>query len=135
MNCHVIQSTLKEIKSAITELYNLISAINAKEKAEYQTGTMRKFIEQRCTNYKENKYAMLSSALSCTRRRITLDRIIINNGPSSELIIDPDTIAVHTTEHFRTVAGGRHQQMTLPHRWAKQYSQEPISMTMFTTTS
>src|SRR5581483_1671400 len=106
-------SSFKEIKLAITELYNLISIINAKEKAEYQAGTMRKFIEQRCINYKENKHAMLSSALSRTKRRITLDRIIINNRSSSELITDPDIIAFHTTRHFQTAAGGCHQPITL----------------------
>ena len=38
-------SSFKEIKAAITDLYNLISTINAKEKSDYQTGMIRKFIE------------------------------------------------------------------------------------------
>src|SRR5581483_879031 len=83
---------------------------------------MKKFIKQRCTNYKEDKHAMLASALSRTKRKITLDQIVIDNGTSNELIMDPNQIAYHTAEHFRNIASEHHQNTTLPRRWAKQYS-------------
>src|SRR5581483_10941708 len=40
----IYNSSLLNIKLAITELYNIISTINAKEKNDYQIETMRKFI-------------------------------------------------------------------------------------------
>jgi len=114
-------TSLNELKTTVNELYNTMSIVNTKHQQQYKDYTMKTFIEKRCDDYRNDKHAMLTSALSRSRRTIVLDRIVINQAQGPILITEGDKIAIHVNNHFQTIAGGRHGPVTLPPRWQQQY--------------
>src|ERR1700722_3972068 len=65
---------------------------------------------------------MISSILDTTRRRITLDRVLVAKPGGARLLTEPDLIDEALISHFQTVAGGVHEEKVLPDQWRRQYA-------------
>jgi len=59
----------------------------------------------RCFNYEEDLTRMIDSILNRDRRRIVLDRLLVNDPLHDKVLItDPKTIQTHAAQHFQQYA-------------------------------
>src|SRR5436190_1837345 len=69
---------------------------------------------RRCDHYKDQKKIMINSIIDRHRQTIIIDRILVKKNDTEELIIDTEEIKKHTNIHFQTVAGGIHEEKSIP---------------------
>ena len=79
---------------------------------------MLHFIEQRCTDFKDNQTRMINSILQRTQDKIVIDRVEVDN----DLITDPASIRFHTANHFQNIVGRPTSDGSIPDEWQQDYS-------------
>ena len=79
---------------------------------------MLHFIEQRCTDFKDNQSRMINSILQRTQDKIIIDRVEVDN----DLITDPASIRSHTVNHFQNIVGHLTSDGSIPEEWQQDYS-------------
>ena len=79
---------------------------------------MLHFIEQRCTDFKDNQTRMINSILQRTQDKIIIDRVEVDN----DLITDTASIRSHTVNHFQNIVGRPASDGSIPEEWQQDYS-------------
>ncbi|PKK48079.1 hypothetical protein RhiirC2_803605, partial [Rhizophagus irregularis] len=110
--------TLKTISSAIHGLLLL------KEK-DFQDSSIRVKLDDWDNNFDTDISSFIDSALSRTRRRITLDRVFIDHPTQPKLLTDPHDIDVAVINHFQNSVPIKSSPpdniSALPERWFSAY--------------
>ena len=90
-----------------------VQALLKQEQKDYDTFQMLHFIEQHCTDFKDNQTRMINSILQWTQDKIIIDRVEVNN----DLITDPASIRSHTVNHFQNIVGRPTSDGSIPEEW------------------
>ncbi|GET66236.1 RNA-directed DNA polymerase from mobile element jockey-like [Rhizophagus irregularis DAOM 181602=DAOM 197198] len=110
--------SLKLISSA---LYGFLLL---KEK-DFQDSSIRAKLDDRDNNFATDISSFIDSALSRTRRRITLDRVFIDHPTHPKLLTDPHDIDDAVIDHFQNSVPIKSSPpdtiSTLPERWSSAY--------------
>ncbi|GES80448.1 hypothetical protein GLOIN_2v1770668 [Rhizophagus clarus] len=110
---------------------NIIAGANAILPAhtvekEFQDSSIKAHLESRDQNFDTDISSFINSALSRSRRRITLDRVFIDHPSAPQLLTDPKDISDAAVNHFQTVVPIRATPppniLALPDRWRSAYS-------------
>ena len=118
----LVSTSVLIAKPFIVELFKLVHVQCKVSEDQYKSAQMTFFIEQRCQDLIHNQKRMISSILDTTRRRITLDRVLVAKPGGARLLTEPDLIDEALISHFQTVAGGVHEEKVLPDQWRRQYA-------------
>ncbi|GBC51817.2 RNA-directed DNA polymerase from mobile element jockey-like [Rhizophagus irregularis DAOM 181602=DAOM 197198] len=110
--------SLKTISCALHGLLLL------KEK-DFQDSSIRAKLDDRDNNFETDISTFIDSALSRTRRRITLDRVFIDHPTQPKLLTDPHDINDAVIKHFQTSVPVKSSPpdniFALPERWFSAY--------------
>ncbi|GET55071.1 RNA-directed DNA polymerase from mobile element jockey-like [Rhizophagus irregularis DAOM 181602=DAOM 197198] len=110
--------SLKIISSALHGLLLL------KEK-DFQDSSIRAKLDDRDNNFETDISSFIDSALSRTRRRITLDRVFIDHPTHPKLLTDPHDIDDAVINHFQNSVPIKSSPpahiSALPERWSSAY--------------
>ncbi|GET62255.1 reverse transcriptase family protein [Rhizophagus irregularis DAOM 181602=DAOM 197198] len=110
--------SLKAISSALHGLLLL------KEK-DFQDSSIRAKLDDRDNNFETDISTFINSALSRTRRRITLDRVFIDHPTQPKLLTDPHDINDAVIKHFQTSVPIKSSPpdniSAFPERWFSAY--------------
>ncbi|EXX55369.1 hypothetical protein RirG_226030 [Rhizophagus irregularis DAOM 197198w] len=113
---------LKSLKIISSALHGLLLL---KEK-EFQDSSIRAKLDDRDNNFETDISTFIDSALSCTRRRITLDRVFIDHPTHPKLLTDLRDIDGAVIKHFQTSVPIKSSPpdniSALPERWFSAYS-------------
>jgi endonuclease/exonuclease/phosphatase family metal-dependent hydrolase len=88
----------------------------------YKNQQIKEYVRKRCEDFKDNPSHMINSLIDCQKRKIVIDRVLINNKNNQELLVDPVQIKEATVHHFQTCAGGTNIRKEIPQQWQQQYS-------------
>ncbi|GBC47762.2 RNA-directed DNA polymerase from mobile element jockey-like isoform X1 [Rhizophagus irregularis DAOM 181602=DAOM 197198] len=115
------KSLLDSLKIISSALYGLLLL---KEK-DFQDSSIRAKLDDRDNNFETDISSFIASALSRTRRRITLDRVFIDHPTHPKLLTDPHDIDVAVINHFQNSVPIKSSPpehiSTLPERWSSAY--------------
>ena len=113
------------LKQQIKRIHNTIYTKYKVTEKEDTVKQIKNYINKRCINYKSNQRSMIDSMLSKNRKKIVLDRVLVENTDGSqELLLDPEDIKDATVEHFKKAAGITHEHvMLMNERWTRQYTE------------
>ena len=79
---------------------------------------MQHFIQRCCEDFHSNQSRMIDSVLERTKKKIVIDRIVVNN----ELITDPVHVKSETAQHFQNCTGELPPAFVdVPDEWQSQY--------------
>ena len=79
------RKAIKVFRKALNIVKQTVQALLQREQKEYDTSQMLHFIEQRCSDYKDNQSRMINSILQRTQDKIIIDKLEVDN----DLITDP----------------------------------------------
>ncbi|GET67344.1 RNA-directed DNA polymerase from mobile element jockey-like [Rhizophagus irregularis DAOM 181602=DAOM 197198] len=95
-----------------------------KEK-DFQDSSIRAKLDDRDNNFETDISSFINSALSRTRRRITLDRVFIDHPTQPKLLTDPHDIDNAVINHFQNSVPIKSTPpiniSALPERWSSAY--------------
>ncbi|GET64412.1 RNA-directed DNA polymerase from mobile element jockey-like [Rhizophagus irregularis DAOM 181602=DAOM 197198] len=95
-----------------------------KEK-DFQDSSIRAKLDDRDTHFETDISSFINSALSRTRRRITLDRVFIDHPTQPKLLTDPHDIDDAVINHFQNSVPIKSTPpdniSALPERWSSAY--------------
>ncbi|CAH1770758.1 6033_t:CDS:2, partial [Entrophospora sp. SA101] len=83
---------------------------------------IKEYVRKRCEDFKDNPSHMINSLIDCHKRKIIINRVLINNNNNQELLVNPVQIKEATIHHFQTCAGGINMRKEIPQQWQQQYS-------------
>ena len=115
---------------SLNHLYNSMRNFLKKTKMNNMKTSIDRFINIRNENYKSNPGKMLDSLLNRDHKRITLDKLIINNNNTSDIITDQVEIERRTVSHFQNIGSSSsysrppHDVTNLPDRWKDIYCKD-----------
>ena len=115
------ETMLNLIKVAIKLLRLKLNNTSKKETQD----RIKKLVEKRCTDYKENLGIMISSLIEKNKKKIIIDRLIINENHERKLIIEDDEILSRTNLHFQTIANSKNEIKVIPEEWEDAYDEQP----------
>src|SRR5205823_3453318 len=93
---------LKSTKQCIAHTKRTLSKRLSTELSSYNFSCIKDFSKTRCENFHSNKGKFISSALSCVKRFITLNRVLITKDDSqSYLLTEPDEIKKAAISHYQ----------------------------------
>src|SRR5438445_12259238 len=110
-------SAIKHFCKALNNVKQTVQALLKQEQKEYDTSQMLHFIEQRCTDFKDNQTRMINSILQRTQDKIVIDRVEVDN----DLITDPAPIRFHTANHFQNIVGHPTSDGSILEEWQQDY--------------
>src|ERR1043166_9068628 len=110
-------SAIKRFRKALNTVKQTVQALLKQEQKEYDTSQMLHFIEQRCTDFKDNQTRMINSILQRTQDKIVIDRLEVDN----DLITDPASIRSFTANHFQNIVGRPASDGSIPEEWHQDY--------------
>ncbi|GET66519.1 RNA-directed DNA polymerase from mobile element jockey-like [Rhizophagus irregularis DAOM 181602=DAOM 197198] len=112
---------LESLKIISSALYGLLLL---KEK-DFQDSSIRAKLDDRDNNFETDISSFIDSALSRTRRRITLDRVFIDHPTHPKLLTDPHDIDDVIINHFQNSVPIKSSPpdniSALPKRWSSVY--------------
>ncbi|GET56226.1 RNA-directed DNA polymerase from mobile element jockey-like [Rhizophagus irregularis DAOM 181602=DAOM 197198] len=114
-------SLLNSLKTISSALHGLLLL---KEK-DFQDSSIRAKLDDRDNNFESDISSFIDSALSRTRRRITLDRVFIDHPTQPKLLTDPHDIDDAVIDHFQNSVPIKSSPpdniSLLPERWSSVY--------------
>ncbi|PKK57690.1 hypothetical protein RhiirC2_825209, partial [Rhizophagus irregularis] len=112
---------LKSLKTISSALHGLLLL---KEK-DFQNSSIRAKLDDRDNNFETDISSFIDSALSRTRRRITLDRVFIDHPTQPKLLTDPldiDDAVINHFQNFVPIKSSPPDNISdLPQRWSSAY--------------
>ncbi|RIA79940.1 hypothetical protein C1645_839601 [Glomus cerebriforme] len=118
---HISFSNISIIRSNIDELRKLLLAKYDSLYKSYDDERIKKFVQARCENFKDNQRLMLDSLLDCKKCSIVIDRLIIKDNNTSRLITTPKEIKEKVNEHFQNCPSSVSGDKDIPPEWASFY--------------
>ncbi|GBB92790.1 hypothetical protein RclHR1_20570005 [Rhizophagus clarus] len=111
---------------SLSHASKLLRGLYLLKEKEFQDSSIKAHLESRDQNFDTDISSFINSALSRSRRRITLDRVFIDHPSAPQLLTDPKDISDAAVNHFQTVVPIRATPppniLALPDRWRSAYS-------------
>ncbi|PKY34790.1 DNase I-like protein, partial [Rhizophagus irregularis] len=111
---------LESLKTISSALHGLLLF---KEK-DFQDSSIRAKLDDRDNNFETDISSFINSALSRSRRRITLDRVFIDHPTQPKLLTDPHDIDDAVINHFQNsvpIKSPPDNISAFPERWSSAY--------------
>src|ERR1051325_8528817 len=112
-NVSFIRKDLRSLHSTLLKKFDLLNK-------NHELSQIKRFVQQRCDDYKNDKGHMIDSLLERDHRKIIIDRLY---KPDQQLLItNPDEIKSLTNAHFQTCANSVNDEKVIPPRWQSQFA-------------
>ncbi|GET64549.1 hypothetical protein GLOIN_2v1770668 [Rhizophagus irregularis DAOM 181602=DAOM 197198] len=129
IHLHRLQNILQLYKkSLLDDLSNLSKSLRGfhlLQEKEFHDSSIRAHLDDRNNNFETDLSSFIDSALSRTRRRITLDRVFIDHPTQPQLLTDPKDVDDAVVNHFQNFVPIKSTPPvsidTLPDRWFSAY--------------
>ncbi|GET57871.1 RNA-directed DNA polymerase from mobile element jockey-like [Rhizophagus irregularis DAOM 181602=DAOM 197198] len=115
-------------KSLLDDLSNISKSLRGfhlLQEKEFQDSSIRAHLDDRNNNFETDLSSFIDSALSRTRRRITLDRVFLDHPTQPQLLTDPKDVNDAVVNHFQNFVPIKSTPPvsidTLPDRWSSAY--------------
>ncbi|GET57954.1 RNA-directed DNA polymerase from mobile element jockey-like [Rhizophagus irregularis DAOM 181602=DAOM 197198] len=120
---HLIR--LQNILQLYKKVFTFVPTLPFSLSSYFQDSSIRAHLDDRNNNFKTDLSSFIESALSRTRRRITLDRVFIDHPTHPQLLTDPKDIDDAVVNHFQNFVPIKSTPPvsvdTLPDRWSSAY--------------
>ncbi|PKC10319.1 hypothetical protein RhiirA5_374770, partial [Rhizophagus irregularis] len=117
-----------DFKSLLDDLSNISKSLRGfhlLQEKEFQDSSIRAHLDDRNNNFETDLSSFIDSALSRTRRRITLDRVFVDHPTHPQLLTAPKDIDDAVVNHFQNFVPIKSTPPvsvdTLPDRWSSVY--------------
>ena len=114
---NTIETFRTQIKAFLKILMVKCDTINE----SYKNQQIKEYVRKRCEDFKDNPSYMIDSLIDHQKRKIIIDRVLINNNNNQELLVDPVQIKEAMVHHFQNCAGGTNVRKEIPQEWQNQY--------------
>ncbi|GET63143.1 reverse transcriptase family protein [Rhizophagus irregularis DAOM 181602=DAOM 197198] len=119
------QDNFKSLLDNLSDISKSLRGLHLLQEKEFQDSSIRAHLDDRNNNFETDLSSFIDSALSRTRRRITLDRVFINYPTHPQLLTDPKDIDDAVVNHFQNFVPIKSTPPvsidTLPDRWSSAY--------------
>ncbi|CAJ0746346.1 20045_t:CDS:1 [Entrophospora sp. SA101] len=117
---------IKQIKKDIKQIHKLLYTLCQIEEDKWREAQIKFFSLKRCNNFNLEKGKFISSCLERSKRKITLDKIMIETKDGLELITNSSTIKNQVNEHFQKIDRvPPNQEIQINEKWKRQC--EPLN--------
>ncbi|PKB92613.1 hypothetical protein RhiirA5_444046 [Rhizophagus irregularis] len=120
-----ISDNFKLLLDDLSNISKSLRAFHLLQEKEFQDSSIRAHLDDRNNNFETDLSSFIVSALSHTRRRITLNRIFTNHPTQPQLLTDPKDIDDAVINHFQNFVPIKSTPPvsvdTLPARWFTAY--------------
>src|SRR5215216_3996983 len=126
-------SNVREAKKSLNSIYKVLCKLTKMDAKKNTDAQIKSLIGKRCDQLESQPGKMIDSILQRKKRRITLDRVFINNNDGSkQFTLDPDEIKKVAINHFQNNAVPSTLPRSLDGRWISQYqTKEYISENIY----
>ncbi|GET57948.1 hypothetical protein GLOIN_2v1786555 [Rhizophagus irregularis DAOM 181602=DAOM 197198] len=122
------QDNFKLLLDDLSTISKSLRGFQLLQEKEFQDSSIRAYLNDRNNNFETDLSSFIDSALSRTRRCITLNRIFIDHPIHPQLLTDPKDIDAAVINHFQNFVPIKSTPPvsidTLPDRWSAAY--QPI---------
>ncbi|GBC39613.2 RNA-directed DNA polymerase from mobile element jockey-like [Rhizophagus irregularis DAOM 181602=DAOM 197198] len=119
------QDNFKSLLDDLSNISKSLRGFHLLQEKDFQDSSIRAHLDDRNNNFEMNLSSFIDSALSRTRRRITLDRVFIDHPTQPQLLTDPKDIDDAVVNHFQNFVPMKSTPPvsidTLPDRWSSAY--------------
>ncbi|GET54760.1 RNA-directed DNA polymerase from mobile element jockey-like [Rhizophagus irregularis DAOM 181602=DAOM 197198] len=119
------QDNFKTLLNDLSNISKSLRGFHLLQEKEFQDSSIRAHLDDRNNNFETDLSSFIDSALSRTRRHITLDRIFIDHPSQPQLLTAPKDIDDAVVNHFQNFVPIKSNPPvsidTLPDRWSSAY--------------
>ncbi|GBC17050.2 ribonuclease H-like domain-containing protein [Rhizophagus irregularis DAOM 181602=DAOM 197198] len=119
------QDNFKSLLDDLSNISKSLRGFHLLQEKEFQDSSIRAHLDDRNNNFETDLSSFIDSALSRTRRRITLDRVFIDHPSQPQLLTAPKDIDDAVVNHFQNFVPIKSTPPvsidTLPDRWSSAY--------------
>ncbi|PKC52536.1 hypothetical protein RhiirA1_404887, partial [Rhizophagus irregularis] len=119
------QDNFKSLLDDLSNISKSLRGFQLLQEKEFQDSSIRAHLDDRNNNFETDLSSFIDSALSRTRRRITLDRVFIDHPTHPQLLTDPKDVDDAVVNHFQNFVPIKSTPPvsidTLPERWSSAY--------------
>ncbi|GET62886.1 Down syndrome cell adhesion molecule-like protein Dscam2 [Rhizophagus irregularis DAOM 181602=DAOM 197198] len=119
------QDNFKSLLDDLSNISKSLRGFHLLQEKEFQDSSIRAHLDDRNNNFETDLFSFIDSALSRTRRRITLDRVFIDHPSQPQLLTAPKDIDDAVVNHFQNFVPIKSTPPvsidTLPDRWSSAY--------------
>ncbi|GBC25423.2 RNA-directed DNA polymerase from mobile element jockey-like [Rhizophagus irregularis DAOM 181602=DAOM 197198] len=119
------QDNFKSLLDDFSHISKSLRGFHLLQEKEFQDSSIRAHLDDRNNNFETDLSSFIDSALSRTRRRITLDCVFIDHPTQPQLLTDPKDIDDAVVNHFQNFVPIKSTPPvsidTLPDRWSSAY--------------
>jgi hypothetical protein len=108
-NIILLRKELRELNKTLLKKYDILNKSHIDKE-------IRKFVQQRCEDYRNDQGHMIDSLLEKPHRKIVIDRLLHKVNGQDTLITDPEEIKKLTNQHFQTCANAVNEEKEIPDR-------------------
>ncbi|CAB4416831.1 unnamed protein product [Rhizophagus irregularis] len=123
------QDAFSSLLAALTPVSKALYGLHLLKDKELQDSSIRVHLDDRDNNFDTDISSFIDSALSRTRRRITLDRVFVDHPTKPQLLTDPKAINDAVVNHFQSFVSIHSSPpssiLDLPARWSNAYQPLP----------
>ncbi|CAB4436307.1 unnamed protein product [Rhizophagus irregularis] len=123
------QDAFSSLLTALTPISKALHGLHLLKEKELQDSSIRAHLDDRDNNFDTDISSFIDSALSRTRRRITLDRVFVDHPHRPQLLTDPKAIDDAVVNHFQNFVPIHSSPPSsisdLPARWSDAYQPLP----------
>ncbi|GET60780.1 RNA-directed DNA polymerase from mobile element jockey-like [Rhizophagus irregularis DAOM 181602=DAOM 197198] len=130
------QDNFKSLLDDLSNISKSLRGFHLLQEKEFQDSSIRAHLDDRNNNFETSLSSFIDSALSRTRRRITLDRVFIDHPTQPQLLTDPKDIDDAVVNHFQNFVPIKSTPPvsidTLPDSWSSAYqSMDDVSSSIY----
>ena len=107
----LLEKNIVNFKEIVKPAFKLIQINFAEESKIYKEEKMKFYVQRRCEDLQDNKKRFLDSTLNRKRKKIILDRIVIEKDNEKHLVLEDKEIEKELIEHYKYFAGKRLNKM------------------------
>ncbi|PKB96791.1 hypothetical protein RhiirA5_434235, partial [Rhizophagus irregularis] len=119
------QDNFKSLLDNLSDISKSLRGLHLLQEKEFQDSSIHAHLDDRNNNFETDLSSFIDSALSRTRRRITLDRVFIDHPTHPQLLTDPKDIDDAIVNHFQNFVPIKSTPPvsinTFPDRWSSAY--------------
>ncbi|GBC22343.2 hypothetical protein GLOIN_2v1786555 [Rhizophagus irregularis DAOM 181602=DAOM 197198] len=119
------QDNFKSLLDILSNISKSLRKLYLLQEKEFQDSSIRAHLDDKNNNFETDLSSFIDSALSRTRRCITLDRVFIDHPTQPQLLTDPKNIDDAVINHFQNFVPIKSTPPmsieTLPDRWSSAY--------------
>ena len=117
----ITDENLRSCRKNVNQITDFLINLHTSEMALTSRRQINEYFKQRCNDLHSNQSRMIDSILERPHRRITLDRVMLDDG---SLTLDNDEIDKKVVDHFQNIAGPNATHQSIPEEWRSEY--EPL---------